>query len=449
MNVRRFAPGIIILGIFLLLLAENVRTVGAETGGGYEAQAAPSSEGTSGKPESFLETLPFELRGFLEARGGFRTQNDPHESKTATLGETRLQMHLFKAPDWARFSIKSDFLYDRTAEEAKADFREVNALFSPFEFMELKAGRQILTWGTGDYIFINDLFPKDYKSFFTGRDNEYLKAPSDALKTSFYTDAVNLDFVYTPRFNPDRFIDGKGLSYFNPQTGGLTGEETVVVPQERNEWFGDSEIALRLYRDIKGYGLALYGYHGFWKSPVGFDPQAGAATFPRLSVYGLSVRGTVWKGIGNFEMGYYDSRDDRSGDNPFIPNSQLRYLAGYEQELAKDFTAGVQYYLEQTLQYDAYMRTLPPGMQAADEFRQVITLRLTKLLLYQNLKFSLFTFYSPSDQDVYIRANVHYKITDHWSAEGGANIFAGRNDHTFFGQFKNDTNVYFGVRWSF
>ena len=452
--MRRFAPGVIILGIFLLLLTENVRTVGAETGtgeepGGYEAQAAPSSDRTSGKAESFLETLPFELRGFLEARAGLRTQDDPHESKTATLEETRLQLHLFKALDWARFSIKSDLLYDGTAEEAKADFREVNALFSPFEFMELKAGRQILTWGTGDYIFINDMFPKDYKSFFTGRDDEYLKAPSDALKTSFYTDAVNLDFIYTPRFNPDRFIDGKGLSYFNPQTGGLTGEEAVIVPQERNAWFGDSEIALRLYRDIKGYGLALYGYHGFWKSPVGFDPQAGAATFPRLSVYGLSVRGSVWKGIGNFEMGYYDSRDDRNGENPFIPNSQLRYLAGYEQELAKDFTAGVQYYLEQTLQYGAYQLTLPPGMQAADEFRQVITLRLTKLLLYQNLKLSLFAFYSPSDQDVYIRPNVHYKITDHWSVEGGANIFAGRKDHTFFGQFKNDTNVYSGVRWSF
>ena len=311
--------------------------------------------------------------------------------------------------------------------------------------MELKAGRQILTWGTGDYIFINDLFPKDYKSFFTGRDDEYLKAPSDALKTSIYTDAFNLDFVYTPRFNPDRFIDGKGLSYFNPQTGGLTGEEAVIVPHERNEWFGDSEIALRLYRDIKGYGLALYGYHGFWKSPVGFDPQAGTATFPRLSVYGLSVRGTVWKGIGNFEMGYYDSGRTEAARN-LSSNSQLRYLAGYEQELAKDFTAGCS-----ITGADAAIRlrrTLP-GMQAADEFRHVITLRLTKLLLYQNLKLSLFTFYSPSDQDGYIRPNVHYKITDHWSAEGGANIFAGRKDHTFFGQFKNDTNVYSGVRWSF
>jgi len=231
---------VIILGFFLLLLTENVRAVGAVTvtgkeQGRYEAQAAPSSDGTSRKPESFLETLPFELRVFLEARGGLRTQDDPHESKTATLEETRVQLNLSKTLDWARFRVKSDFLYDGVVEGADVDLREANVILAPFEFMELKAGRQILTWGTGDYIFINDLFPKDFKSFFTGRDDEYLKAPSDALKTSIYTDAFNLDFVYTPRFNPDRFIDGKGLSYFNPQTGGLAGEEAVVDPQKRNE----------------------------------------------------------------------------------------------------------------------------------------------------------------------------------------------------------------------
>ena len=453
--MTRFASGgIVILGMFLLLLIENTRAVNAqvEAGkeqGGYETQVDPSSDETSKKRKPFLETLPFELHGFLDARGGLRTQDDPHESKTATLGETRLQLHLSKALDWAKFRIKSDFLYDGVVEGADVDLREANAFFTPFEFMDLKVGRQVLTWGTGDYIFINDLFPKNYNSFFIGRDDEYLKAPSDSLKASFYTKVLNLDFVYTPLFNPDRFIDGERLSYFNPQLGRLAGQDAVISPLKRDEWFEDSEIALRLYRDLKGYGLALYGYNGFWKSPMGFDPQMGKATFPRLSVYGLSARGKVWKGIGNIEGAYYDSRDDRSGKDPFVPNSQFRFLAGYEQELAKDFTVGVQYYLELMSDYGAYKRTLPPGSQVADEYRHVITLRLTKLLMYQNLRLSLFTFYSPSDQDGYVRPNIHYRITDRWSADAGANIFMGKKDHTFFGQFKDNTNVYFGLRWNF
>ncbi len=453
--MRRFVSrGIVILGIFLLVLINNTRPASAqvEAGkeqGGNETQVKPSSEGTSKNWKSFLEMLPFEFHGFWDARGGLRTQDDPHESKTATLGETRLQLNLSKVLDWAKFRIKSDFLYDGVVEGANVDLREANALFTPFEFMDLKVGRQILTWGTGDYIFINDLFPKDYNSFFIGRADEYLKAPSDALKAGLYTKVLNLDFIYTPRFNPDRFIDGERLSYFNPQLGRLAGEDAEIHPRKRNEWFDDSEIAFRLYRDIEGYDLALYGYNGLWKSPMGFDPQEGKATFPRLSVYGLSARGKVWKGIGNIEMGYYDSRDDRSGKDPFVPNSQFRFLTGYEQELAKDFNMGVQYYLEQIIHHGAYKRTLPQGSQAADEYRHLITLRLTKLLMYQNLRLSLFIFYSPSDQDVYMRPNIHYKMTDHWSAEAGANIFFGEKDHTFFGQFKDNTNVYLGIRRSF
>ena len=50
----------------------------------------------------------------------------------------------------------------------------------------------------GDLLFINDLFPKDWVSFFVGRDDEYLKAPSDSLKASFFNELFNLDFVYTP-----------------------------------------------------------------------------------------------------------------------------------------------------------------------------------------------------------------------------------------------------------
>lgn len=50
------------------------------------------------------------------------------------------------------------------------------------------------------------------------------------------------------------------------------------------------------------------------------------------------------KGIGNVELAYYDSRKDRSGCDPFVRNSEFRLLVGYEQEVAKDFTAGIQYY---------------------------------------------------------------------------------------------------------
>ena len=79
----------------------------------------------------------------------------------------------------------------------------------------------------------------------------------------------------------------------------------------------------------------------------------------------------------------------------------------------------------------------------------MLTLRLTQMLMNQNLILSLFTFYSPSDKDAYFRPAVTYKISDHWMVTANGNFFVGEDDHTFFGQFEDNTNVYAGVRWSF
>jgi hypothetical protein len=292
------------------------------------------------------------------------------------------------------------------------------------------------------------MFPKDWQSFFIGRDTEYLKAPSDAAKVSLFSDTVNLDIIYTPRFDPDRFISGRRISYWNQNLNRLAGRDAIVHTNRPDDWFQDSEIAARLYRNINNYELAVYGYHGYWKSPAGQDPTMRQALFPDLNVYGGSVRGAVGKGIGNVEVGYYESADDRSGKNPLINNSEMRYLVGYTQEIGKDFTMGLQYYVEQMMNFSRYRRTRVLG-PSRDQYRHLTTLRLTKLLMNQNLRCSLFTYYSPSDKDVYMRPNINYKASDNLEMEVGSNIFFGDYPSTFFSQFQNNTNLYLGLRYSF
>jgi hypothetical protein len=388
------------------------------------------------------------LNGFIEGRQGWRLQDDPYEKDTS-ISEMRMQLDLSKDADWGIIKLKGDLVGDQVEEKAYAELRELNLAFSPLDFMDTKIGRQTLTWGTGDLLFINDLFPKDWKSFFIGRDDEYLKAPSDAIKASLFFEFFNIDIVYLPVFNASQYVDGTRLSYWNSILGRTAGRDFIFDDIERNSYFRDDEYAGRLSKNIGGIELGLYGYHGFWKTPEGLDIKEVKLWYPKLSVFGASTRGALWGGIGNLEIGYYDSNDDRDGVDPLVRNSEIRTLAGFERELAPDFIGGFQYYLEWMQEYEAYKSTLPAGTTAKDEFRHVLTLRLTKLLMNQNLRLSLFTYYSPSDKDGYIRPKVHYKITDQWAIETGANIFVGKDDYTFFGQFQNNTNAYAGVRWSF
>jgi hypothetical protein len=423
-----------------------------------EGLLAPAETQVAGEAvEDEAPHMPFGLSGFWEARGGGRLQNDSHE-REASVAETRLQLEADKGVGEVAFRLTADFVLDGLADsqavdletgEGFVDLREANLTAPLAESLDIKAGRQILTWGTGDLIFINDLFPKDRVSFFVGRDAEYLKAPSDAVKLSAFTDWTNIDLVYTPRFDADRFIDGRRISFFDSSRGRIVGRDAVARADRPDRLFGNDEWAARIYRTIAGYELALYGYDGYWKSPAGNEAGSGEVIFPRLRVYGASARGPVGGGVAHVETGYLDSRDDRDGENAVVRNGEMRFLVGYERELAVDLTLGGQYYLEHVRHRAALIRTLPAGGIAPDENRHVITGRLTWLTDGQTVTWSLFAFYSPSDRDGYLRPHVSYDLTDQWRAELGGNIFLGREDHTFFGQFEDNNNLYAALRYGF
>ncbi len=423
-----------------------------------EQPPASGSEEAAQRPDWWDQ---LDVSGFWEIRGGVRTQRDRHQ-KRVSIAETRLSLELeFSPREDLIFKLTTDLLYDQVMERHKVnletgegllDLREASVTFSPLEFMDVKLGRQVLTWGTGDLVFLNDLFPKDWQSFFIGRDTDYLKAPSDALKLSLFSDVANWDIVYTPRFDADRFIRGQRISYYNPLIGGRAGRNFIQSPDYPDRWLRDSEWATRVSRLVAGWELAGYGYWGYWKSPGGMKIRGLKAAFPRLSVYGGSLRGQIAGGIANLEVAYYDSREDRSGRNPLVDNSQMRFLAGYERqmpELASDLTLGMQYYVEWMQDYDQYSRRQPDFMPRKDEVRHVLTFRVTRLLLNQNLTLSLFAFYSPSDGDAYLRPRVSYKLNDDWTAEVGGNAFFGTNEYTFFGQFSRNSNVYVALRYGF
>lgn len=407
---------------------------------------------------SFAQDI--ELHGFVDYRYGSRMQTDPFEDDKS-LNEIRLQLDSVWYHDLFTAQIKADLVYDDLADnrddidletgQGFFDLRQANVLFSPLSWMDLKFGRQVLTWGTGDLLFINDLFPKDWQSFFLGRDMEYLKAPSDALFVSLFPSFASIDIAYTPRFDADRHITGERISYWNGSE--IVGQNSDLETDQPDEWFDDDEIAVRVYRNVATYELALYGYYGFWKSPGGMDPTTGKWIFPELSVYGVSGRGPLGSGIANVEAGYYDSRQDHDGSDPFVNNSETRFLAGYEQEVIRDLTVGVQYYLEHMLDYGSYERALVamgmPTDSSFNEDRHTFTLRITWMLMNQNLVLGCFTRYSPSDDDLYVKPAVTYKISDIWQAEIGGNVFTGEDDYSFLAQFENNSNIYASLRCSY
>ena len=320
--------------------------------------------------------------------------------------------------------------------------RELNIFFSPLDNMDIKLGRQILTWGVADLIFITDLFPKDYESFFAGRELEYLKKPSDAIRLWLWLDSVNLDIVFIPRFEPNQSLEPERFSHYYPFTNTIEGVEGHRSLDVRS----GSEKGIRLSRMVQGWETAIYLFKGFYKQPRGIkDASRAIFYYPKLTMFGLTLRGQLAGGVAYLETALYDSEDDPQGKDPNIVNSTAKYLIGYSR--GSDSKFGIQYLIEEILDYHNYRRYGTPDT-LLKEFTHTITLNIGRRFLRQTLIVDGFLFYSPTNREVYLRGYVEYKASDNLSVTVGTNLFDGSYRYTEFGQLKGNDNLYVRLRYS-
>ncbi len=342
--------------------------------------------------------------------------------------------------------FKFDVLHDGVDDVLLFDLREgyVDYFTDDYDF---RIGRQVATWGVGDLLFINDFFPKDWESFFGGRPMEYLKIGVDGVRTRYSSSSYNWELFLIPFFEADNVPSSNRFDFFDPFS-----EIPSRVESKPSTGFDNLEMGLRVFGRVEGYDVAAYTYRGFWRSPGArldpvMTPEQVTLFYPRLSTYGLSAQGSLAGGILSLETGYFYSRNDTGGDDPSVPNSQFRFLSGYERQLDDDTSLGIQYYFEVMDKHGSYERSVPQGFPIQEEFRDTFTLRFDRWSNYRTLNTSMFLFYSPGDRDYLLQPKVMYKFRDDLSATLGLNIFGGKSRTTFLGQFDKSDNIFLSIRF--
>lgn len=388
------------------------------------------------------------LHGFLQGNYSADTSAKNPDGGDFKLAEERLQLKLDASKDSLHLFIKADGWYDHIGQKWDSELREGYIDYTANKW-DTRIGRQVITWGVADLVFINDVFPKDYEAFFSGRPLEYLKKGVDGAKIGVYPGFASFELLAIPFFTPNNFPDSNRFWMFDPMPGITDREKERPAVSLEN-----TEIALRAYRDIAGFDASLYYYRGFFRQPSMMPdnlmmPTKLALFYPKLSVYGVSLQGKALDGVLSLEAGYYDSREDRSGTDPLAPNSQTRFLVGYQRQMWEDFTLGLQYYVEYMHNYSAYVSNQPAGFPKDRKYHDLTSLRLTQFLIHQTMRLSFFAFYSPSFGDYLLNPEIKYNFTDHIWAAIGANIFGGGNQASQFGQFAKDDNAYVQVRYEF
>lgn len=151
------------------------------------------------------------LHGFLQGNYSADTAASNPNGGDFKLAEERLQLKLDASKDPFHIFVKADGWYDHIDQKWDSELREGYLDYTSSKW-DARIGRQIITWGVGDLLFINDVFPKDYAAFFSGRPLEYLKKGIDAAKVGVYPGFASFELIATPFLRKIPFRIPRGSS---------------------------------------------------------------------------------------------------------------------------------------------------------------------------------------------------------------------------------------------
>jgi len=206
---------------------------------------------------------------------------------------------------------------------------------------------------------------------------------------------------------------------------------------------------------LGSWDLNLYAARTHWHQPdKAIDPATMRIVYPRLNVYAGTLQGGIFGGVLSIELGRYQSVLDPNGTNPWVANSQDRWLVGYEHEIWPDATLAIQLYGERMLDYPAYFRAAQAAFAAGQgpkplkRHRLFATLNLRAQWLNQTLTTSLFVMAIQHGGRMF-NPELSYAVNDALTVSAGAHVFTKGPDSWLLGMMKHDDNAYLWARWSF
>jgi hypothetical protein len=335
-------------------------------------------------------------------------------------------------------ALRLEALADGAIRSQSARLREAYAEVALGGDSSVRLGRQVLSWGVSDYLFANDLFPKNYDAFFTGAGFDRLKQPVDALRLSGATAGIELEAVVA-KSRADQPPDARRFTAM----GG-----TRAATEARS---GDSspDVLLKAATRLGSWDAAAYAGRFRTREPRYFADGAGLQfDRPWARHLGISATGNAWGGVLWAEAAVRQVEQRR----PSVVSrnwlgSGAKAIVGYSRQLAPDVQLTTQWQAEAPSSPARDRASLAPGVRPVRRATSTLHLRLQGRWSNQTLSAGMQAFVG-CERDSHLNPFASWSPADGWVVEGGLNLFSGRPD-TRYGALEGDSNAYISARFSF
>lgn len=359
------------------------------------------------------DSLRVNVKGFVDTYHAMRSEqpNDWMSSRTRVRGEVTIEKGNTGAYVSANL-IHNAILKDRSGFQ----LREAYAYYSD-DHWDVRAGRQIITWGVADALRLTDIIsPMDYTEFLA-QDYDDIRIPVGALRLRYSREKWCFEAVAIPV-----------SSFFELPTDDKNPWSVGQLPigDEPNRRLSNMEYGGRLSFFLSGIDFSFSALHTWNKMPVFCD---GIGLYRRMTMLGADVSVPVGKFVVRGEVAEYLDEAQTFGRA-----ASTNALLGIDWYAGNDWSLSAQYSHKYITSGD-------------NRNSGLATFRISKELLHNTLALQCFAYVDVTNGGVYNRFSADYAINDQLHATIGYDYF--HADRGMFTVYKKNSELFFKLKYSF
>ncbi|MDO4985536.1 MAG: hypothetical protein Q4E48_07535 [Prevotella sp.] len=360
------------------------------------------------------DSLQVGIKGFVDTYHALRTEqpNNWMSSRSRVRGELTIEK------GHAGAFVSANLIHNAIlSNQTGFQLREAYAYYSDNHW-DVRAGRQIITWGVADALRLTDIIsPMDYTEFLA-QDYDDIRIPVGGLRVRFSREKWSMEAVAIP---VSSFFD-LPTDAENPWSVG-----PIAIGAEPSHNAYNMEYGGRLAFFLSGIDFSFSALHTWNKQPMLCN---GVGEYRRMTMLGADVSVPMGKFVVRGEVAEYLDELQTGGTRAASTNA----LLGIDWYAGNDWTLSAQY-------SHKYV--------ALGEHRNTAlsTLRISKELLHNTLALQTFAYIDVTNGGVFNRLSADYALNDQIHAVIGYDYF--HADGGMFAIYNKNSELFFKLKYSF
>lgn len=385
------------------------------------------------------EELSVRLNGFVDSYHALQIDY-PHDWMSS---RTRLRLEM-RADYGAAFLFTSlNLAYNGIIEEQTGAFLREAYFDYAGKYLEIKAGRQIVTWGIADGIRITDLIsPMDYTEFMAN-DYDDIRVPVNAINLKYPGENFAAEFIFVPV--PEYFVMPTGSD--NPWSTKLPARTRIDLDNTPEKRIKNSEFGTRLRFFLEELDFALVALRTYNKAPVSVTSYDMAkdsilieGIYKPMNVFGADMSLPIGEFVVRAEIAEYigEALATQNGFS-YLRKNTFNALGGIDWYAGDNWTFMIQYMYKFIADYRSSLKQ--------DQNVSMVTARISKEIMNNTLKFVLYGMFDVNDLGFYFRGSVDYLLSDQITLSLGLDAFGG--DGGTFETYEENSQVWIKGKYFF